>query len=109
MKNIIILLILICTVGNAQIEDFFKYSTFYTSVQTNTSFVEKEDYIAIDKGYENVTEVNPYDYNLTIGLRKISRFDYAILYFCFSLLLYVIAVKNLLIKISGLDTWDLSA
>ena len=41
-----------------------------------TSFVETEDYIAVDKGYENVTEINPYDYNLTIGLRKIARMDY---------------------------------
>ena len=36
MKNIIILLILMCAVGNAQIKNFFKYSTFYTSVSTNT-------------------------------------------------------------------------
>tara|TARA_R100001594_G_scaffold8772_1_gene22151 strand:- start:4492 stop:5427 length:936 start_codon:yes stop_codon:yes gene_type:complete len=42
----------------------------------NTSFIERDDYIAVDKGYEDVTQVNPYDYNLTIGLRKIARFDY---------------------------------
>ena len=76
MKKILILFFLISTIGSAQIKDFFKYSTFYTSMSMNTSFIEKENYIAIDKGYENVTEVNPYDYNLTIGLRKISRFDY---------------------------------
>ena len=77
MKKILILFILICSVGYTQeLKNFFKYSTFYTSIQTNTSFVEGEDYIAIDKGYEDVTQVNPYDYNLTIGLRKISRFDY---------------------------------
>ena len=76
MKKILILFLLISTIGSAQIKDFFKYSTFYTSVSMNTSMVERENYIAIDKGYENVTEVNPYDYNLTIGLRKISRFDY---------------------------------
>ena len=56
--------------------DFFKYSTIYTSMNMNTSFVERDDYIAIDKGYENVTEINPYDYNLTVGIRKIARFDY---------------------------------
>ena len=71
MKNIIILLILICAVGNAQIENFFKYSTFYTSMSTNTSFVEREDYRAVNKGYVDITDVNPYDYNLTIGIRKI--------------------------------------
>ena len=43
--------------------DFFKYSTFYTSMTMNTPFVERGDYIAIDKGYEDVTQVHPYDYN----------------------------------------------
>ena len=60
MKNIItILLVLICGVSNAQLQDFFKYSTFYTSMTTGTSFTEREDYIAVDKGYEDVTQVNP--------------------------------------------------
>ena len=49
---------------NAQ---FFKYSTFYTSMSMGTSMTEREDYIAVNKGYEDVTEVNPYDYNLTIA------------------------------------------
>ena len=76
MKNIIILLIFIGSACNAQVKNFFKYSTFYTSMNMNTSFIERDDYIAVDKGYEDVTKLNPYDYNLTIGLRKIARFDY---------------------------------
>jgi len=78
MKKLILLFLLISTISTAQdnIKDFFKYSTFYTSMSMNTSFSEREDYIAIDKGYENVTKINPYDYNLTFGIRKISRFDY---------------------------------
>ena len=77
MKNTIFtILILFCTLANAQFNDFFKYSTFYTSVTMGTSMVERENYIAIDKGYEDITIINPYDYNLTIGLRKIARFDY---------------------------------
>ena len=56
--------------------DFLKYSTLYTSMSMNTSFIERQDYRAIDKGYEDITQINPYDYNLTIGLRKIARFDY---------------------------------
>jgi hypothetical protein len=55
---------------------FFKYSTLYTSMSMETSMLERENYIAIDKGYEDVTQINPYDYNLTIGIRKIARFDY---------------------------------
>ena len=76
MKKILILFLLISTVCTAQIKDFFKYSTLYTSMTMGTSFTESGDYIAVDKGYEDVTQVNPYDYNLTIGLRKIARFDY---------------------------------
>tara|TARA_R110002051_G_scaffold325176_1_gene426164 strand:- start:377 stop:1423 length:1047 start_codon:yes stop_codon:yes gene_type:complete len=75
MKNIIIIMLFCASVLSAQ-NNFFKYSTFYTSMSTGTSYMEDEDYIAIDKGYEDVTQVNPYDYNLTIGLRKIARFDY---------------------------------
>ena len=41
-----------------------------------TSMVERENYIAINRGYEDVTIINPYDYNLTVGIRKIARFDY---------------------------------
>ena len=76
MKQIIILFLLVCTVSTAQIKEFFQYSTFYTSMSMNTSFVEREDYRAINKGYEDITEINAYDYNLTLGVRKIARFDY---------------------------------
>ena len=76
MKQLLLLFIFITTIGNAQIKDFFKYSTFYTSMTMGTSMAEREDYVAFDKGYEDVTWINPYDYNLTIGLRKIARFDY---------------------------------
>ena len=56
--------------------DCFKYSTFYTSMSMNTSMVEREDYMAIDRGYEDITQVNPYDYSVTFGLRKVARYDY---------------------------------
>ena len=55
---------------------FFKYSTVYTSMSINTSMVEDQDFMAINKGYEETTQINPYDYNFTIGIRKIARFDY---------------------------------
>ena len=74
--RLLFILLFICATSNEQIKDFFKYSTFYTSMTMGTSFVEQEDYIAVGKGYEDVTQVNQYDYNLTIGLRKIARFDY---------------------------------
>ena len=30
--------------------NFFKYSTFYTSMSMNTSMIENQDYIAVNKG-----------------------------------------------------------
>ena len=82
MKKLLLLLIVLlisCATPKkccAQIKDFFKYSTFYTSMSMSSSFTERDNYIAVQKGYEDVTKVNPYDYNLTIGIRKIARFDY---------------------------------
>ena len=76
MKKLLLLVLLISTVCTAQLKDFFKYSTFYTSMSTNTSMIERGNYIAVDKGYEDVTQINPYDINLTIGLRKVARYDY---------------------------------
>ena len=55
MKQLLILFLFISTICTAQIKDFFKYSTFYTSMTMNTSMTERENYIAIDKGYEDTT------------------------------------------------------
>ena len=71
MKKLLILLFPLLSFSQ-----FFKYSTIYTSMTMGTSMVERENYIAIDRGYKDVTEINAYDYNLTIGIRKIARFDY---------------------------------
>ena len=68
MKNLLLLFLLVSTISTAQIKDFFQYSTFYSSMSMNTSFVEREDYRAVNKGYEDITEINAYDYNLTLGL-----------------------------------------
>ena len=69
------LLLLLPLLSFSQI-DFFKYSTIYTSMNMNTSMVENQDYISVDKGYKDVTQVNPYDFNLTVGIRKVARFGY---------------------------------
>ena len=76
IRYIYIILIFVCQLSFGQIENLFKYSTFYTSMSMGSPMVERDDYIAIDKGYEDVTLINPFDYNLTIGLRKIARMDY---------------------------------
>ena len=70
-------LLIICILGLGTCQaQFFKYATFYTSMSMNTSMVEDEDFRAINKGYEETTQINPYDYNFTIGIRKIARFDF---------------------------------
>ena len=50
MKKLFILLLLpLLSFGQ-----FFKYSTVYTSFTMGTSMVERENYIAIDRGYEEI-------------------------------------------------------
>ena len=58
MKNIILGILLLCVSTLTAQGNFLKYSTFYTSMTMGTSFVEAQDYIAVAKGYEDVTEVN---------------------------------------------------
>ena len=70
-----LLIVFILGIGTCNAQ-FFKYATFYSSGSVNTSMVENQDYIAINKGYEETTQINPYDYNFTIGIRKIARFNY---------------------------------
>ena len=69
------LIILVLGLGTCQAQ-FFKYSTFYTSMSMNTSMLENENYRAINKGYEDITRENPYDYRFTVGIRKIARYEY---------------------------------
>ena len=70
-----LLIIVVLGLGTCNAQ-FFKYATFYTSMSMNTSMVEDQDFIAINKGYEETTQINAYDYNFTIGIRKIARFDF---------------------------------
>ena len=50
MKNRILGILLLCISMLTAQGNFLKYSTFYTSMTMGTSFVERENYIAIDKG-----------------------------------------------------------
>lgn len=76
MKKIILLfLILFTTSASAQ---FFKYSTFYISSQINSPLAEQNHYM-IDRmtgELTDITIVNPFNYKLNFGIRKIARFDY---------------------------------
>lgn len=76
MKRLIfIFLLLVPIISWGQ---FFKYSTFYISGSMNTPLKEEPRY-TIDRvtgEYLDLTEVNPADYSITLGIRKIARFDY---------------------------------
>ena len=78
MKKLLIILFLLNTFNiNAQIfEDFFKYSTFYSSVNGGTSISDQNEF-SVNTGLlqSNVVQT-PYDYTVTFGVRKIQRFQY---------------------------------
>ena len=74
-KLLTILFLLVAIVTNAQ---FFKYSTFYISGNINSPLAEQPHYM-MDRStgeFTDITVVNPYNYKLNLGLRKIARFDY---------------------------------
>ena len=81
VKKLIILLLLISNITVAQtygIEDvkkLLKFSTFYAAVNGGTSLSDV-DVFSVDNGLSTQTISTPYDYNFTIGLRKIARFGY---------------------------------
>ena len=57
------------------IKKLLKFSTFYAAVNGGTSLSDV-DVFSVDNGLSTQTISTPYDYNFTIGLRKIARFGY---------------------------------
>ena len=53
----------------------FKFSTFYVAANGGTS-VSDVDVYSVANGLETSTIRTPYDYNLSMGIRKIARFGY---------------------------------
>ena len=83
MKKILLVIIVVlfsCSVpkkccGQDKVKDIFKFSTFYAAVNGGTSISDVETYSVTD-GLGIETIQTPYDYNLTLGIRKIARFGY---------------------------------
>ena len=81
VKKLIILLLLISNIVTAQtfgkkdVKKLLKFSTFYAAVNGGTS-LSNVDVFSVDNGLSTQTISTPYDYNFTIGLRKIARFGY---------------------------------
>tara|TARA_R110000765_G_scaffold177912_4_gene283391 strand:+ start:8878 stop:9942 length:1065 start_codon:yes stop_codon:yes gene_type:complete len=74
MKKLLIFFVLVSTLCSSQ--SFLKYSTFYASSTIGSSTLENGMFQIENKELIDITQVNPYDYNLTIGLRKVARFNY---------------------------------
>jgi len=81
VKRLILMLIIIPSIitaqsfGKEEVEDLLKFSTFYAAVNGGTSLSDV-DVFSVDNGLSTQTISTPYDYNFTIGLRKIARFGY---------------------------------
>ena len=76
MKKLLVLLLLpIFSYSQIDIKKTFKFSTFYAAVNGGTSISDVETYSVTDGlGIKKIQ--TPYDYNLTLGIRKIARFGY---------------------------------
>ena len=82
MKKIIILLLVTLVSCAApkkccsqDIKKIFKFSTFYAAANGGTSISDVETF-SVANGLETATIQTPYDYNLSLGIRKIARFGY---------------------------------
>ena len=77
MKKLIFILFLFFSATlNAQLDDLFKFSTFYGSLGVNNSLFHPGQYIMQNNELIDLTQENPYDFNFNVGIRKIARFDY---------------------------------
>ena len=81
MKKFLTLLLLlsVTVTANAQfLKKFFQWSTIYTAGSISQPLQEpsKEWYVAQNGELRDITEVYPFDYRFSIGIRKLARFDY---------------------------------
>ena len=72
----IVLLLLFCNIANAQIKKAFKFSTFYVAANGGTSLSDRDVYSVNGSTLVYDTIFTPFDYSLTMGIRRIKRFPY---------------------------------
>ena len=63
-------------ISNAQIKKAFKFSTFYIAANGGTSLSDEDIYSVDGSKLVYDTLFTPYDYSLSMGIRKIQRFQY---------------------------------
>ena len=77
MKKLLILLLFVSSLGNAQgLNKIFKYSTFYAAVNGGTSLSDDQVWSVTSGQLEEDIVETPFDYSLSVGIRKIKRFGY---------------------------------
>ena len=78
MLVILVIIIMTCSsvICNAQVKNLFKFSTFYVAVNGGTSLSD-ENIFSVNTGLLATDIVKtPYDYSLSLGVRKIQRYQY---------------------------------
>ena len=77
MKRFLLLILLLPLFSYSQLDlqKTFKFSTFYGAINGGTSVSDIETFSVTD-GLGITTTRTPYDYNVTLGIRKIARFGY---------------------------------
>jgi len=77
MKKLLILLLFVSYLGNAQgLKNIFKYSTMYAAVNGGTSLGDDQIWSVTSGTLEEQVIKTPFDYNISVGIRKIKRFGY---------------------------------
>ena len=74
MKKLLILLFFIPLISFSQ-NKLIKFSTFYAAINGGTSVSDVETFSVVN-GLETSTIKTPFDYSITLGIRKIARFGY---------------------------------
>ena len=77
-KLFTILFLCIAFITNAQeinIKKTFKFSTFYAAANGGTSLYD-QNIFSVSNGLQTDIIKTPYDYSITLGVRKIARFGY---------------------------------
>ena len=81
MKKLFILFLTLFTLNvyaqesKIDLKKIFKFSTFYGAINGGTSISDVDVY-SITNGLETNTIETPFDYSVTLGIRKIARFGY---------------------------------
>ena len=77
MKKILLIILLLPLFSYCQskLKQYTKFSTFYGAINGGTSISDVETF-SVTNGLETSIIKTPFDYSITLGVRKIARFGY---------------------------------